>query len=504
MKNKRCRAAPTSLPRNGAAAKGEGGQKFLPPAPFLFARPSVRFCSCHAKRGNQRFCSKKVRAAFSNCDRLMVYQYLHIANAKELLGKDRVIFRILEIIPGFAAWVTLLGMVLASWLAPIAAAIFIILFDLYWLVKTIYLSVHLRGNWKRIMHNLKINWRERVDKLKWDHVWQVVILPFYKEPFEISDGLLASVAGADWPKDRMIIVLAHEERVGEGARDISKQPVPLYHNNIWEAPAFSRVVANSGSFWQMMQQERPERLATFSSHSMSFKALVEVDFWQKNMVSEDSRIFWQGLLRYKGGYKSQPLSYPVYMDANVGRNLWETIKNVYKHQRRWAWGAENFSYTVFGFIKIPVISLRKKLYFTMIMFEGLWSWATNAILMFFLGWLPLALGGEIFNSTILAFNLPRATRLIMTFAMVGIVTSILISTSLLPPPPEKTPKRKSIYMIVQWLLMPAILIIFGSIPALDAQTRLMLGRYMGFWVTPKFRKSAEIENRSEAVPIAKV
>ena len=140
----------------------------------------------------------------------------------------------------------------------------------------------------------------------------------------------------------------------------------------------------------------------------------------------------------------------------------------------------------------------------MIMFEGLWSWATNAILMFFLGWLPLALGGEIFNSTILAFNLPRATRLIMTFAMIGIVTSILISTSLLPPPPEKTPKRKSIYMIVQWLLMPAILIIFGSIPALDAQTRLMLGRYMGFWVTPKFRKSAEIENRSEAVPIAKV
>src|SRR3970040_3053517 len=99
---------------------------------------------------------------------IMVYQYLHIANAKELLGKDRVIFRILEIIPGFAAWVTLLGMVLASWLAPIAAAIFIILFDLYWLVKTIYLSVHLRGNLERIMHKFKINWRERVYILKWD------------------------------------------------------------------------------------------------------------------------------------------------------------------------------------------------------------------------------------------------------------------------------------------------------------------------------------------------
>jgi len=33
------------------------------------ARPSVRFRSCRAKRGNQSgFCSKKVRTSFSNCD----------------------------------------------------------------------------------------------------------------------------------------------------------------------------------------------------------------------------------------------------------------------------------------------------------------------------------------------------------------------------------------------------------------------------------------------------
>jgi hypothetical protein len=34
----------------------------------------------------------------------------------------------------------------------------------------------------------------------------------------------------------------------------SYQPVPVYHNNIWEAPFFARVAAFSNTFWQMMQQ----------------------------------------------------------------------------------------------------------------------------------------------------------------------------------------------------------------------------------------------------------
>jgi len=42
------------------------------------------------------------------------------------------------------------------------------------------------------------------------------------------------------------------------------QPIPLFTNNIYQAPALARVVAFSATFWQMMQQSRPERLTTFS------------------------------------------------------------------------------------------------------------------------------------------------------------------------------------------------------------------------------------------------
>jgi len=268
--------------------------------------------------------------------------------------------------------------------------------------------------------------------------------------------------------------------------------VPVYNNNIWEAPAFSRVVATSGTFWQMIEQERPKRLATFSSHSMSFKALYDVGYWQKNMVNEDSRIFWNSLLRFDGDYQVVPISYPVSMDANLAPTLWQTAKNVYKQQRRWTYGtAENAVYILFGFLKNKKISLRTKIHHLFVQFEGGWSLTTNPLIIFFLGWLPLFLGGENFNKTLLSYNLPRITSDIMTAAMIGLIFSAIVSTALLPPLPAGKKNHKYLFMILQWILIPVTIPIFGSLPSIDAQIRLMLGKYLGFWVTPKYRKKKE-------------
>jgi hypothetical protein len=111
----------------------------------------------------------------------------------------------------------------------------------------------------------------------------------------------------------------------ENPYKVSFQPVPLYNNNIWEAPALSRVAAMTSTFWQMIQQERIEKLVTFSSHSLSFKSLYEVGYWQKNMISDDSRIFWNLYLAHDGDYGVVPLSYPVSMDANLAPNFFKTF-----------------------------------------------------------------------------------------------------------------------------------------------------------------------------------
>jgi hypothetical protein len=75
----------------------------------------------------------------------------------------------------------------------------------------------------------------------------------------------------------------------------------------------------------------------------------------------------------------------------------------------------------------------------------------------------------------------------MSLAMIGILVSATLSLLLLPPRPKQKSAFYIIIMLLQWILLPVTLIIFGSIPALEAQTRLMIGKYLGFWVTEKER-----------------
>jgi hypothetical protein len=268
----------------------------------------------------------------------------------------------------------------------------------------------------------------------------------------------------------------------------SYQPVPVYHNNIWQAPFFTRVAASSNTFWQMMQQIRTEKLATYSSHSMSFRALVDIDFWGVNMVSEDSRIFWHCFLYYKGDYRVEPLHYSVSMDVTMDRSFWCTVKSLYKQQRRWGWGVENIPYLIFNTIKnwkeLPKREVLSKIG---VQLYGFHSWATNVLIIAIVGWTPIILGGDAFNTTVISGNLPSITRTLMTLALVGLVFSAVISTLLLPKRPKDHPFYRNIVMVGQWLILPLSVIIFGAIPALESQTRLMFGKYLGFWVTPKKR-----------------
>ena len=510
----------------------------------------------------------------------MPTDYLNLSSSNDVQGFfDKSLYRVFEVLPGFLSWSTLVLAGLLSWLAPFWVAIFIIMFDLYWLLRVMYLAFHQVSSYRKMKINSAIDWFSKLKQEKaanWQDVYHLIILPFVNEDEAVLRSTLREIAKSDYPPKKFILVFALEEKSGPKARvavenvmkeyqgkffamtktihpsniegelagkgsniewcvrelqkdfipglginsgnimvslfDIdtkpypqyfacvtwhyldsgdrqrmSYQPIPVYNNNIWEAPAVSRIVATSSTFWQMMQMERPELLVTFSSHSMPLATLLEVGY-PRNNVSDDSRIYWRAYFKYGGRYSVVPLYYPVSMDAVIAPSITRTMLNQYKQQRRWSWGVENVPYVAFNLFRNPAskkIPLRTKLFHVATMLEGFWSWATGSILTFCLGWLPLVLGGSHFNGTLLSYNLPLLTSQIMTLAMSGMIVSAVISMLLLPPRPQGFSKWRNLSMVLQWLLLPVTLVIFGSLPAMESQTRLMIKKPLGFWVTEK-------------------
>ncbi|MFA6285378.1 MAG: glycosyltransferase family 2 protein [Parcubacteria group bacterium] len=267
------------------------------------------------------------------------------------------------------------------------------------------------------------------------------------------------------------------------------QPLPMYHNNIWDTNAFVRIIVTGSSFWHMVEAMRPEHMVTFSSHSEAFKTIVDVDYWPVNVISEDSIIYWKCYTYFNGNYKVKPIYLPVSLDAVLADTYWHTIQNQYKQKRRWAYGIENFPLLARAFLANKKIPLRKKAKHLFTMLEGHWSWATNSFVIVLLGWLPVMIGGPKFNESVLAHNLPYMTRYLMNAALIGLVVSMFLSLLLLPPRPKRYSRKRYIYMFLQWFLVPITAPFLGAMPAVDSQTRILFGKYFGeFWVTEKVRK----------------
>jgi hypothetical protein len=181
---------------------------------------------------------------------------------------------------------------------------------------------------------------------------------------------------------------------------------------------------------------------------------------------------------------------PVSMNSPYIGSFWTSMVNQYKQMRRWAWGVEHFPYMVWQFSKNKHIPFKKKLIYVWNQTEGVYSWATAPLIILVMGQLPLFVAEMRGMTTVLTQNAPLVLQTLMTSGMIGLLIIAAMSIVILPPMPDKKRYKhfKPVYyflMFVQWIVFPITMIIFGSIPAVDAQTRLMLGKYMDFNVTKK-------------------
>ncbi len=129
------------------------------------------------------------------------------------LTKERLVQRMLEILPGFASWNLILFPVWGAFVAPMAVAYFVLLFDIFWFYKSVAFAFFAILAHLRIEASKKMDW---LGELKffpdWKKVHHLVIVCTYKEPIYIVERTLQSLVDQTMPKDQISVILGFEKR----------------------------------------------------------------------------------------------------------------------------------------------------------------------------------------------------------------------------------------------------------------------------------------------------
>ncbi|MDO5451943.1 MAG: glycosyltransferase family 2 protein [Candidatus Saccharibacteria bacterium] len=532
-------------------------------------------------------------------------------------GKRKPLYRFFEIVPGTISYGAIILLFILSWLDPVIGSIYLFALIAATLVKAIAVAYRTVQGYKVIKRAGRVDWSKRLQDLETPHasferlreengssyhfdrhvenlkmiaameseypkpsaVYHVVIMTAYDEGIEVLAPSVEAVKDTTFPNERIIFVLAYEQRGGEAMyqtahqlanqfqgvfkdfllvehpdnlpgevigkgpnltyaglavkkyvkaqklsveniivtsldsdnrmapkyldsvayefithpnrQRLSYQPVSLFMNNIWDAPAPSRIIAVSNSFFNVITTMRPHALRNFASHSQPLQALEAMNFWSKRTIVEDGHQYWRSLFFFHGDYTVIPIRIPIYQDAVVDETFWKTVKAQFIQVRRWYYGASDVAYVGTRlFVRkenrvMPFWQLFPKFWRLL---DGHVTLAILAPIVAFGGWVPMIM--NLSSHQMVTYNIPSIVGIVETFASIGLIISILVSFKILPKRPAKYRKGKSLLMIIQWVLMPITSILYQSIAAFYSQTRLMLGKYMEkFDVTKKIVKT---------------
>lgn len=319
-----------------------------------------------------------------------------------------------------------------------------------------------------------------------------------EQKIAFNDVIVTTLDSDNRPHATYFDYVSYEYIVHEDRKHLSYQPVSLFLNNIWDAPAPMRVIATGNSFWNIISSMRPHTLRNFASHSQPMSALVEMDFWSKRTIVEDGHQYWRSYFYFNGNYTVIPIYVPIYQDAVLSDGYRRTLKAQFIQLRRWAYGASDVPYVATRIFtpnrKVPFVAGFARLIRLM---DGHITLASISILVAFGGWVPLLLNSEA-SRNIAAHQLPEIISIIQRVAMIGLFITILLSLRMLPPRPARYKRRRTFGMVLQWGLMPFTAVIYSSLSAYTAQTLLFLGKYLDkFDVTEKATLTSIARSKSK-------
>ncbi len=260
----------------------------------------------------------------------------------------------------------------------------------------------------------------------------------------------------------------------------------LYYNNYWDCPAPMRLIASGTAFWQLSEMVGSDKYINFSSMSMNMRSLLDVGLWIPDKVNDDSGFYWKAYYHFNGDYKVIPHYLPISADTVLDVSLTKTFINQYKQLQRWAYGVEHMPFIIRQYFAQKDLDFWDKTDKLSFIIWSYTKWGTLALFITFAGAI-VPLVNPHYSDSVVAYNLPVISSYVLTGAFVGLFSTIYVHEKTVPPRPKRWNLLEKLWSYVQWVLIPFILVTIASIPAIDAQTRLMLGKYLEYRTTNKAR-----------------
>ena len=212
--------------------------------------------------------------------------------------------------------------------------------------------------------------------------------------------------------------------------------------------------------------------------------LQNIGYWDTNIIPEDWHIFLQAFFTYGDKVRTMPIYLIITRDAVNSYTFWSTMRSRYEQEKRWAWGITDIPYAIYKFFTTPHIPVLPKLFRLIYVMETHLFWPTSFFLLT-LGAYALQLINPAFNRTALGHNLPKLSGLILTMTTLFLLVLIVIDAKSRPKRPASISIAKTPLLLFQWILLPLVSFLLSSLPALEAHTRLLLGKRLEYKVTEK-------------------
>lgn len=260
-------------------------------------------------------------------------------------------------------------------------------------------------------------------------------------------------------------------------------PVLLY-NNFSKLPLFVRIQATLSSILRLSFLSQKNNLIQVSTYSTSLWLIKKINFWDVDIIPEDWHIFFQAFFAFGEKVRTVPLFTIVNGDAVYSGATLKTFVNRYEQEKRWAWGVSDVGYVLKKFFQTPKINFWVKFKKVIFIAETHLFWPISFFILTISASIP-PLINPVFKRTVLGFLLPKLSGLILTLSSVLLFLYIYLDIKVRARVNMKTKLSNLPLLMVQWYLLPVVSFFFSSLPALDAHTRILLGKKLKYKVTEK-------------------